>query len=78
MNAFKAARLFDPTKVVDLHPDGNMVEELKAFKLLERMIPDLKQELQAYLASAEGVLNIELLEWWMRTLIVLQHNKRGH
>ena len=40
-----------------------MVEELK---FLEQTIPGLKQELLAYLATAEEVSNIELLEWWMR------------
>ena len=31
------------------------------------MIPDLKQELPVYLASAEGVSNIEMQEWWIQS-----------
>ena len=73
VNAFKAACLFGPTKVIDLHPDATMVEDLKAFTFLEQVIPDLQMELPVYLATAEGVSNIELQEWWKRAEEKLPH-----
>ena len=66
VNAFKAARLFDPNKVTDLHPDASMVEDLKNFHFLEDAIPDLKNELPTYLAFADGVAEVSLVDWWMR------------
>lgn len=66
VNAFKAARLFDPTKVTDLHPDASMIEDLKSFHFLEEAIPDLKKELSTYLAFADGVAEVSLVDWWMR------------
>ena len=55
VNAFKAARLFNPEKVTDLNPNGTTVEELKVFPFLEDVIPNLKAELAQYLGLADGV-----------------------
>ena len=49
----------------DMHPDATTVLNLKAFYFLEQVIPDMQEELPAYLAAAEGVSpNIKFLEWW--------------
>lgn len=42
-----------------------MLQWLKVFKFLEQAIPDLKLELPAYLASANGTSNVDLQEWWV-------------
>ena len=44
VNAFKAAGLFNPEKVIDLNPNATTVEELKVFPKL------LKAELAQYLS----------------------------
>lgn len=60
-SAFIAARLFDPNKAFQ------MLQWLKLFKFLEQAIPDLKLELPAYLASANGTSNVDRQEWWIRS-----------
>ncbi len=50
--AFKAARLFCPHKVIDLHPDTSAVDSVAAFPLRDNgLIANLKAELPQYLAS---------------------------
>ena len=63
--AFKAARLFSPTKV-DLHPDATSVDHLRAFPFLhDEELSGLKEELPNYLAKASDIApDIDPLEWW--------------
>ena len=58
VNAFKAARLFLPSKINDLNPNAAAVEPLRAFKFLDndRIMNELKSELPTYLAIAEDVV----------------------
>ncbi len=53
-------------QTTDLHPDASTVEDLKSFHFLEEAIPDLKKELPTYLAFADGVAEVSLVDWWMR------------
>lgn len=43
-----------------------MVEDLLLFHSLEEAIPNLKKELSTYLAFADGVAEVSLVDWWMR------------
>ena len=62
VKAFKATSLFHPGKVTDRKPNVSTVEELKAFPFLQGVILDLKTELPAYLATAEGTpADVEIL-----------------
>ena len=64
--AFKAARLFSPTKVDLLHPDATSVDHLRAFPFLhDEELSGLKEELPNYLAKVSDVApDIDPLEWW--------------
>ena len=64
--AFKAARLFCPSKVSSIKPSASEVDTLLAFPfLLSAHLADLKGELPAYLAKADGVdPTFNCLEWW--------------
>ncbi len=69
MEAFKSARIFDPAKLSDMQPDVSTVDSLRSFKFLESdvIINNLKSELPAYLAAADGVaLSVDPLTWWER------------
>ena len=57
MDAFKAAQLFVPHKVIRIRPDANAIDLLKAFPFLNfsAIIAGLKSELSDYLARAAGV-----------------------
>lgn len=54
-----------PTRL-QIFSDASMVEDLKFFHFLEEAIPDLKKELPTYLAFADGVAEVSLVDWWMR------------
>ena len=45
VNAFKAARLFNPEKVTELKPTASTIDKLKVFSFLEEAIMNLKAEL---------------------------------
>ena len=65
MAAFKAARLFCPSKVKELKPSAGDVDDLKAFPFLEGCLDGLKAELPTYLALATDVdPSVDSLEWW--------------
>lgn len=67
VSAFKAARLFNPSKVSYLRPDATSVNSLAAFAFLhhEELLSGLKEELPMYLALATDVApDINPLEWW--------------
>ena len=63
VNAFKAARFFNPEKVTELKPTASSIDELKVFSFLEDVILNLKAE---YLGLAVGVTKIDILEWWLK------------
>ena len=76
VDAFKSARLFDPTKVSDMKPDAAAVDTLRSFKFLDsdEIIKNLKSEVSTYLAAADGVaLTVDPLEWWERHFETLPH-----
>ncbi len=65
MAAFKAARLFCPSKVNEMKPSAGDVDDLRAFPFLEGDIDGLKAELPTYLALAADVdASVDSLEWW--------------
>lgn len=67
LQAFKAARLFSPSRLYTMKPDIVDVENLAAFPFLKGSVADLKQEFNLYVAKAADV-NIdshdEILKWW--------------
>ena len=76
VDAFKSARLFDPTKVSDIKPDAAAINTLRSFKFLDsdEIIKNLKFELPTYLAAADGVaLTVDPLDWWERHFEALPH-----
>ena len=68
--AFEAARLFLPSKIIELKPDLSAVDKLKAFPFLNNktVLDGLKQELPSYLAKAADteISDEDLLTWWKR------------
>ena len=76
VTAFQSARLFNPTKVIELIPDAAAVDNLRSFKFLnsDEVIGNLKSELPAYLAAADGTSStVDLLVWWERHSETLLH-----
>lgn len=53
--AFKAARLFSPSKVHEMQPDSAAIDSLVTFPFLSNSIAALKCELPQYIAAAEDV-----------------------
>ena len=78
-SAFKFARYFDPTKVVELQPVGNNVDNLKIFPSLNLsiiiiIIDNLTSELPKYLAMAENISpSIDKNDWWTKHETELPH-----
>ena len=65
--AFKAARLFCPSKVNEIKPTASDVDSLNAFPFLQEHIDALKAELPVYVAMAADVdSSMDSLEWWKR------------
>ena len=65
LDAFKAARLFSPSKMYELKPSALDINCLRVFPFLDAMIPGLKPELPTYLAAAEDVsAQVDPLTWW--------------
>ena len=63
--AFKAARLFSPSKTNEIQPTADDLDDLKAFPFLVGAIEQLKAELPTYLAVAADVnAGVNILEWW--------------
>ena len=74
VSAFKAARLFSPSKVHEIKPTTAAVDELKAFPFLIDRLENLKLELPMYIAAAEDVSNTtDVLEWWKSNETKLPH-----
>ena len=66
MKAFKAARLFSPSKINAMRPSPSDVDELNAFPFFSTsLIEELKKELPDYLSIAEDVCSaIDPISWW--------------
>jgi len=67
LTCFKAACLFSPSKVHEIHPTASDLNTLDSFPFLHGSLSSLKSELPVYLAAAEDV-SPELcpLEFWRR------------
>ena len=67
MAAFKAARLFSPSKIHEMQPSSNEVDSLRAFPFLDNnfIIDSLKEELPSYLSKASDVSpEHDPIAWW--------------
>ena len=70
LNAFKAARLFSPSKFHELKPSAADIDCLKAFPYLNSQptIDGLKSEISTYMAASEDVprllTDINPVAWW--------------
>ena len=65
VEAFKAARIFSPSKAKELQPTTSDVDELKCFSFNYTFIEELKAELPTYLACCDGVsTEIPVCNWW--------------
>ena len=65
LKAFKAARLFSPTKVRTMEPSLSTVDTLAAFPFLKEKLCDLKHEFPLYISKAADVSeSFDCLEWW--------------
>ena len=67
VSAFKAAKLFVPSKIVEMKPTAAEVDSLKAFPFLDCavLLRNLKAELGIYLAKAADVSpETDTLLWW--------------
>ena len=63
--AFKAARLFSPSKVHEMQPNSASVDSIVAFPFLSSSVAALKGELLQYVAAAEDVSPThDPLEFW--------------
>ena len=62
-NAFKAARLFNPERITESKPTAQTIDELKVFFFFGGCCFELKAELAEYISIAEGVTNVNILEW---------------
>ena len=67
LEAFKAARLFVPHKVVHMCPDASSVDSLRAFPFLKSDI--LIANLKTYLGRASNVAaEVDPLPWWSQQI----------
>ena len=76
VDAFKAARLFVPRRIVEMQPDANSIDGLVAFPFLndQDTLLLLKKELPDYIAKATDVsAEMDPLEWWSRQEENLPH-----
>ena len=65
VKAFKAARLFSPSKTNEVQPSTNDIDNLQAFPFLLNDMDGLKAEFPSYLAHATDVSStIDTLRWW--------------
>ena len=64
---FKAARLFSPHQIGQLHPVANDIDVLTSIAFLDEAAPiyTLKNDLPRYIARADGIAaNAHPVEWW--------------
>ena len=74
LSAFKAARMFSPSKVTSLNPSASELDSLLAFPFFSATsdLEGLKGELATYLATAEGVdVTLDPVEWWRKNATLL-------
>ena len=68
LSIFKAARLFSPIRVHEIHPASSDLDQLDLFPFIKSSdLLALKSELASYLAKASQVNpegNFDLLKWW--------------
>ena len=69
--AFKAARLFSPTKLIEIQPEAADIDTLNNIPFLSQDLNHLEEELPTYFAKAAAVASstcgtepIGTLEWW--------------
>ena len=74
LSLFKCACLFDPSKVVDINPSVNKIEQLRVFPFLnsDSVIHELKTELPKYIAASHDVASTaDRKGWWKRNSEIL-------
>ena len=74
LSAFKAARMFSPSKVTSLNPSASELDSLLAFPFFSATsdLEGLKGKLATYLATAEGVdVTLDPVEWWRKNATLL-------
>ena len=67
VSAFKAAQLCLPHKMAECRPTADTVDQLKAFRFLNRptILQGLKAELPSYLAKVDGISpETDPVKWW--------------
>ena len=55
LSAFKAARLFSPSKLHEMRPSIDTIDSLRSFPFLSGAIPDLREEFPQYVAAVEDI-----------------------
>lgn len=75
VDAFKAAHLFIPHRIVEIRPDSTAINSLTSFPFFDSdTISHLKEELPEYLTKATDVSSeMDTLEWWRRNEGNLPH-----
>lgn len=78
LSAFKAARLFSPSKINKMSPDFTAVDSLSVFPFMDSQpLGNLKVALPQYIAAAADVNpNYEALEFWKMHETSCQHGLR--
>ena len=73
--AFKAARLFVPSKIHEMKPNVAHIDLLKSFLFLsDQVLENLKLELPNYLAKAtDSSSDIIVIDWWLQHKDELPH-----
>ena len=70
LEAFKAARFFNPSKMLDMQPTCNDLDSLAIFPFIRSdpsLLLSLKTELPTYLSKAEDTTpEVNVLNWWRR------------
>ena len=65
LQAFRAARLFDPVKVAEMQPDANYVASLLSFPFVSEMeVEEMQTQLPHLLAACEDVRAANPSQWW--------------
>ena len=76
VSAFKAARLFNPHKIVDMQPSSDAINAVSALPFLNsgEILDNLKAELPQYLALATDISpQVDPVDWWQRNSANLPH-----
>ena len=75
VEVFKAARYFSPSKVAELKPSAQDIDELSTFPFLKSaVVANLKSELPMYMAAAKDVsASVDVTSWWKSNEDKLPH-----